>query len=141
MDATDFLRLACLTIPAATLLTAAVIHLRDLPRLHAIMVAQRILPYRVTRVGSSALGLTELAVGLTGCASVAASLAGSDALHVWLAIPQTILLWIFAGYISLLLVRGRAVPCGCFGGSGPATVLTLFRGIALGGMSLGGLII
>lgn len=132
------LRSACLAIPAATLLVAAVIHLRDMDRFQAILVTQRVLPYRTTKVASRVLPISELAVGLAGVSAAIFMLAGSRPI-AHLAAPQTILLWAFACYISVLLVRGRPVPCGCFGGSRQVTVLTLVRGVALAGTSLAGL--
>lgn len=120
-----------ITGPGLVLIPAAFAHLRHLSRFRAVLVAQALIRFRWTRNVAVLVGCTELVCGTLGVWAGASVGVGGGAPLV-LAAPSCGLLLSFSGYLLILLRSGRAVPCGCFGGTSVIRPATAARALALG---------
>ncbi|MEQ4205597.1 MauE/DoxX family redox-associated membrane protein [Actinopolymorpha sp. B17G11] len=107
---------------ALLLLTAAVEHMLHFTRLRAVLIAQRVVPYRLHRTLAVGLVGVEFGVGSGACVTV-------------LTLPfvrQTVFFaeagvyGLFLGYLTFLRFGRGPVPCGCFG-DGPVRAQILVR--------------
>jgi len=102
----------------AVFVYAAATKLADMAAFAEDVANYRLVPARaVPALGSAVVGI-ELAAGLALASGVAARGA---------ALLLSGLLAVFAGALSQALLRGIDLRCGCFGGGGPATWVTVAR--------------
>jgi hypothetical protein len=118
---------------AALLLVSGAQHLLHFTRWRAVLVQQDLLPYRSHRLAAALVPALEIAVGLAVLTTVA--LSGLTAAATAPLLGQALLYLAFTGYLFVLLRQGRAVPCGCLGGTERATPGTAVRSALLGAVS------
>jgi hypothetical protein len=108
---------------ALLLLAASVEHLLHFTRLRAVLIAQRVVPYRLHRtVAVGLLGL-EFCVGTGACATMLMVPSGQQAP----LLAEAGLYALFLGYLAVLRLGGGSAPCGCFGDDGSVLLPILVR--------------
>lgn len=108
---------------SALLTAAGLSHLRGLATFRHMVRAHRILPVAFAPVVAVALPVTELTIGMSAIAAVAA---GAQWTVLTFA-AQCLLYLAFAGYSWRLLRTDRQVSCGCFGTGEPVSSTTVTR--------------
>ncbi len=122
-----WLRRSCRVLLGVVLWVAAVSKLANLGAFVDVVLEHRVLSYALVWPAVWCLVLVELVLGglLVAGAYEKAALAAS-----------LCLLALFTLEVSLQVLRGNPVPCGCFGGDSPVSWLTVLRQLGLMGMTL-----
>ncbi|MGH3757533.1 MauE/DoxX family redox-associated membrane protein [Actinophytocola sp.] len=115
--------LAIATGGGLVLVAAGVGHARRFDPLRAILASQALLPHRWQRPVAHLLVAAELVVGL---AVVVAGLAPNGGPGIVFAVEGGLYVAMLA-YAVVLYRRRPAVPCGCFGDDGPASLPSVMR--------------
>ncbi len=117
-------------VPSGALAGSAFRHLVDAQRFRAVLIVQGIVPYPLVAWTAAVVVAAELACASLGVLAGMSAL--SDGRFVPIGLAVTSLMFVFAGYVAILLLRGRPVPCGCFGSQKPASFETVLRASVLG---------
>ncbi|WFF02991.1 MauE/DoxX family redox-associated membrane protein [Micromonospora sp. WMMD964] len=121
---------------ALLLLTAGILHVRAPREFRAALAGHRILPFRWQRTTARLLPAVEIIVGAVALTTIVTGLPGATpALAALCFVYAT-----FTAYSYLLLRRGNAAACGCFGGREPVTLATVLRNALLAVTAAGSLI-